>query len=178
MEFRVGPYLYTVRQVAGYIDHQGEPCLGLCDNEKHEMLISDQASAAQQIQVVCHEYMEAWVYHFGANLTDKEDYCDLFGLAMAQFVMDFIKDMQPVLQPDAAGAVAKLIPQADRASTTTADMSQEHSPMLTAPQEGGPYRVTRIYEPSPKGSTQPWLMRVIEQGAKDASFNSDVSSKS
>ena len=94
MNFRVGPYVYKVRQVEGLIPHEGQYCLGLCDNERHELLISDQASAAQQVQVVCHEYLEAWVYHFGQKIEDKEDYCDLFGMAMTQFVLDFIQSFR------------------------------------------------------------------------------------
>ncbi|HEX7010614.1 MAG TPA: hypothetical protein VF184_11565 [Phycisphaeraceae bacterium] len=94
MNLRVGPYLYRVRFVHGYIEHEGQPCLGLCDNDQHELLISDQISEAQQIQVIGHEYMEAWLYHFGQNLKDKEDYCDLFGIAMAQLVMDLVHQMR------------------------------------------------------------------------------------
>ena len=53
-------------------------------------------SFAQQIQIICHEYMEAWLYHFGQPEPDKEAYCDLFGMAMAQFVMDFIRQLDRV----------------------------------------------------------------------------------
>ena len=79
---------------------RGKKLLGLCDNERHELLISDQASTAQQIQTVCHEYLEAWIYHFGQKLNDqdKEIYCDLFGLAMTQFVLDFIQSFRSELE--------------------------------------------------------------------------------
>ncbi|MFP4145731.1 MAG: hypothetical protein ACLFV3_11370 [Phycisphaeraceae bacterium] len=100
MHLRVGPYVYRVHFVPGHIRHEGENCLGLCDNEKHEIYVSTEGSLAQQIQVVGHEYMEAWLYHFGQNLADKEDYCDLFGLAMTQFVLDLIRQ----LREDAAAA--------------------------------------------------------------------------
>jgi len=93
MKLRVGPYLYHVRVVPGYIRHDGRDCLGLCDNEAHELLISDVPSAAQRVQVVCHEYLEAWIYHFGHDLIDhpaKEAICDLMGMAMTQFTLDFI----------------------------------------------------------------------------------------
>lgn len=94
MILRVGPFLYRVRFVDGYIDHEGERCLGLCDNDAHELLVSTVVSEAQQIQVISHEYMEAWLYHFGANVRDKEDYCDLFGMAMTQFVLDLTRQLQ------------------------------------------------------------------------------------
>ncbi|MFA9477612.1 hypothetical protein ACERK3_04815 [Phycisphaerales bacterium AB-hyl4] len=58
MILRVGPFLYRVRFVDGYIDHEGEPCLGLCDNDAHELLVSTTVNEAQQIQVICLEYME------------------------------------------------------------------------------------------------------------------------
>jgi hypothetical protein len=165
MEFRVGPYLYAVRPVAGYIDHQGQRCLGLCDNERHELLISDQASPAQQIQVACHEYMEAWVYHFGANLTDKEDYCDLFGLAMTQFIMDLIRDLRPMLKPEAAQALDLLHAPVPGSvpGTTPGHIAPAHAVNGHPPQpDPGSYRVTRIYEPAPDGSPEPWLMRVVK----------------
>lgn len=160
MEFRVGPYVYTVRQVAGYIDHEGESCLGLCDNHRHELLISDQASPAQQLQVLCHEFMEAWVYHFGANLSDKEDYCDLFGLAMTQFVLDLVADMQPMFKPDAAAAVKLLLPALEaKVSRSSQRVEAADEDESLAPR---PYRVTRIYEPAPPGSSKPWLMRLVD----------------
>jgi len=172
MRFCVGPYDYSVRVVAGYIVHEGENCLGLCDNEKHEILISDQASPAQQIQVACHEYMEAWVYHFGANLVDKEDYCDLFGLAMTQFLMDFMRDIQPVLKPQAAANVESFLreqlklspalPAENTAELTTPQhtSNQPTSPITTMPADK-PFRVTRIYEPPAAGSSEPWMLRVL-----------------
>ncbi|MCC7145689.1 MAG: hypothetical protein IT443_04520 [Phycisphaeraceae bacterium] len=95
MNLRVGPFVYRIQFVHGHIQHEGQACLGLCDNDQHLILISDQASESQQIQITCHEYMEAWLFHFGANIADKEDYCDLFGLAMTQFVMDLMQQLRP-----------------------------------------------------------------------------------
>jgi hypothetical protein len=98
MNFRVGPFVYRVVRVAGYIEHGGELCLGLCDNERHELRISDQASEAQQVQIICHEYMEAWLFHFAPHLAGdvqaKEQWCDLFGLAMTQFVLDLVRTLR------------------------------------------------------------------------------------
>ena len=167
MRFCVGPYVYSVRQVRGYIVHEGENCLGLCDNEKHEMLISDQASPAQQIQVACHEYMEAWVFHFGANLKDKEDYCDLFGLAMTQFLMDFMRDIQPLLKPEAAANVASLLhEQLNLSAALPAEAGAEvnaSSPSITTMPADKAFRVTRIYEPPAAGSSEPWMLPVLSR---------------
>ncbi len=94
MLLKVGPFVYRVVLVAGYIEHDGEDCLGLCDNETHELFISDRCSTAQQVQVIAHEYMEAWIYHFGRDGMDKEAWCDLFGLAMTQFVLDLMQTLR------------------------------------------------------------------------------------
>ena len=94
---RVGPYLYCVKYVKGYLWHEGQRCLGLCDNDQHKLLVSDVPSQAQQVQVICHEYIEAWLYHFGGQLNEhaqKEMMCDLFGMAMAQFAMDYMQQMR------------------------------------------------------------------------------------
>ena len=102
MMLRVGPYLYRVEPVHGYINHQGKKCLGLCDNDRHVLLVSDVATEAQQVQVICHEYIEAWLHHFGREfkrLPGKEALCDLFGLAMTQFALDFIHEMRHHSQP-------------------------------------------------------------------------------
>lgn len=98
MHLKVGPFVYRVVFVEGFVEHDGAECLGLCDHERHEITISRSVSEAQQIQVIGHEYMEAWVYHFGADLADdaaqKERWCDLFGAAMTQFVMDLVRTMR------------------------------------------------------------------------------------
>jgi len=94
MNLRVGPFVYRVRFVEGLIEHEGRQCLGLCDNDAHVILVARHGNEAQQIQVVCHEYMEAWVYHFGQGMTDKEAMCDLFGMAMTQFTLDLMHQMR------------------------------------------------------------------------------------
>lgn len=112
MTLRVGPYLYRVRYVEGYIEHEGHACLGLCDNEAHVIHISNQMTEAEQIQTLCHEYMEAWIHHFGQGLRPseadhadaasgdlaaderKEAWCDLFGLAMTQFLVDWMHQVR------------------------------------------------------------------------------------
>lgn len=94
MNLRVGPFVYRVQFVEGLIEHEGRQCLGLCDNDAHVILVARHGSEAQQVQVVCHEYMEAWVYHFGQGMTDKEAMCDLFGMAMTQFTLDLMHQMR------------------------------------------------------------------------------------
>jgi hypothetical protein len=66
------PFVYRVQVVEGYIRFEGDDCLGLCDNEAHEVLVSDHCYLAQQMQVICQEYMEAWIYHFGQGEMEKE----------------------------------------------------------------------------------------------------------
>ena len=94
MHLRVGPFIYRVEKVAGYVEFEGEDCLGLCDNDTQVLYVSQRCSTAQQIQVLCHEYMEAWIYNFGQGELDKEAWCDLFGLAMTQFVMDLMQTLR------------------------------------------------------------------------------------
>lgn len=127
MTLRVGPYLYRVRFVDGLIDHEGQPCVGLCDNDGKVIYVSTTPCEAEQIQTICHEYMEAWIYHFGQRgdpsattsapsaagdlLADpgKEAWCDLFGLAMTQFVLDWMHQLRTFAgdaHPAAGGHVA------------------------------------------------------------------------
>ncbi|MCC7406622.1 MAG: hypothetical protein IT442_01025 [Phycisphaeraceae bacterium] len=103
MNLRVGPFVYRVRFVEELIEHEGRRCLGLCDNDAHVILVARHGSEAQQVQVVCHEYMEAWVYHFGQGMTDKEAMCDLFGMAMTQFTLDLMHQMRCWADPSPAG---------------------------------------------------------------------------
>ncbi|MFA9477611.1 hypothetical protein ACERK3_04810 [Phycisphaerales bacterium AB-hyl4] len=132
MILRVGPFLYRVRFVDSYIEHEGEKCLGLCDNDAHELLVSTVVTEAQQIQVISHEYMEAWLFHFGENVADKEDYCDLFGMAMTQFVLDLTRQLQqPATQdtPDAsADALRHCLDQAVHTHTDADNASPTPTP--------------------------------------------------
>lgn len=193
MILRIGPFLYRVHFVEDTIYHEGERCLGLCDNEKHEIHVATQMSFAQQVQVICHEYMEAWVYHFGqprwANATpptpspvshtpiqepedgsseaqptgaqlvlEKEACCDLFGLAMTQFVMDLIRQL------DEFGREAQAMPtDAAPPGRSAASGAAPHQPSPDSPPQTGPHqriapkladaaaraglRVSRMYEP-------------------------------
>ncbi len=144
---RVGPLEYDVALVTGYIRHEGEDCLGLCDNEKQQLLISDRASAAQRVAVFCHEYMEAWLYHFGGQEKDKEGYCDLFGLAMTQFVQQF-----------APGFVID-----DASVRRAAQQELEAEPHAQALRPIGKLRITeRIVPAEPGSGEKPWRVRVVE----------------
>ncbi|MEM6553786.1 MAG: hypothetical protein AAF750_16835 [Planctomycetota bacterium] len=91
MRFRVGPFEYRLELVEDDIRFEGEVCLGLCDNTAQVLYVSAACSPTQRLQVLCHEYMEAWWYHFGQTASDKEGWCDLFGLAMTQFVQDLME---------------------------------------------------------------------------------------
>ena len=88
MKVRVGPHEYRVRRVRGGIELAGEPCLGLCDHDAQELLVDATLPPSQQVQVLAHEVMEAWVYHFGWPGQDKEAGCDLFGQAVTQLMID------------------------------------------------------------------------------------------
>ena len=92
MRFQVGPFTYSVRRVSGYIEFNGQRLLGLADHEQHELLISDRVNLTQQVQVLGHEIMEAWIYQHGAP-RDKESACDLFGTALTAFTMDLMRVM-------------------------------------------------------------------------------------
>lgn len=107
MILRVGPYLYRVNFIPDYVEHQGTQCLGLCDNDEQVITVSQRVSEAEQIQVLCHEYMEAWLYHFGRSTRDKEDYCDLFGMAMAQFISDLTHQLRVLADPPQDPVAAK-----------------------------------------------------------------------
>lgn len=116
MNLRVGPFVYRVQFVEGLIEHEGRQCLGLCDNDAHVILVARHGNEAQQIQVVCHEYMEAWVYHFGQGMTDKEAMCDLFGMAMTQFTLDLMHQMRCWAAPGPLGDEShKAVSAADEA---------------------------------------------------------------
>lgn len=139
MIMRVGPYLYRVKHVEGYIWHEGQRCLGLCDNDRHELLVSDVPSQAQQVQVICHEYIEAWLHHFGGQLVehpDKETMCDLFGMAMTQFALDFMQQVRRCDDPNM---------QAQERRTSCA-MNVSEQVEQTAEDQAS-WRV-RIYEPA------------------------------
>jgi hypothetical protein len=120
MRLRVGPFVYEVRWVEGPLEHDGRPCLGLCDNEQHILWVAGVGSHAQQVQVLLHEYCEAWVYQFGEGLADdpekKERWCDLFGLAMTQFVTDLMATLRlegwPIPPPEPAASLAESGPSA------------------------------------------------------------------
>ena len=87
MNIRVGPFDYAVRLVRGHIDHDGEPCYGLCDHVRQEILLSDVPPPRQRLQVFFHELMHAWWYHFHTDAGDEEAVADLVGVAMTDFML-------------------------------------------------------------------------------------------
>lgn len=160
MNCRVGPFDYRVRFVDGYIRFEGDDCLGLCDNDRHELLVSDRVGPAQQLQVLCHEYMEAWLYHFGRNPRDKEDWCDLFGLAMTQFVMDLARrgrndglwELLGHIEEGATGETLSLPATLAGAAGERADPPKA----VTA------IRVTDLIEPGDDAPGGAWRIRLFE----------------
>jgi hypothetical protein len=87
MNVNVGPFEYRIRLVHGYVQHEGQACLGLCDNVRQEILLSDVPPEAQRLQVFFHELMHAWWYHFGPDAGDEEAIADLVGIAMTDFLL-------------------------------------------------------------------------------------------
>ena len=156
MILRVGPYLYRVQSVRGYVRHKGRKCLGLCDNDRHVLLVSDAASEAQRVQIVCHEYVEAWLHHFGGELKTipgKEALCDLFGIAMTQFAMDFIHQVRQGDRPDdpiaaPPGAPANARSQTDAQTELEAPARSVHEHVEPSCDDAGTqWRVT-VFEPN------------------------------
>ncbi len=87
MKVNVGPFEYRIRLVHGYVRHEGQDCLGLCDNVRQEILLSDVPPENQRLQVFFHELMHAWWYHFGPDAGDEEAIADLVGIAMTDFLL-------------------------------------------------------------------------------------------
>lgn len=162
MNLRIGPYVYRVHQVTGYLMHEGRQCLGLCDNDRHEIFVSDVPSESQQVQVVCHEYMEAWLYHFGQDLVDdpaKEAWCDLFGMAMAQFAFDFIRSA-------AAEPKVKMPLKSDTEPKRTDDPPSMHVATKVRPNRTRPWRCTEHWHPPIDPRCGAWRVTVYEPAAQ------------
>jgi hypothetical protein len=173
MQLRVGPFIYQVRWVEDYIDYAGQRCLGLCDNEQHELIVSTQTGPMQQVQVLCHEYMEAWVYHFAGEKPTKEDYCDLFGLAMTQLVDDFAGATDAPAD-DQAPAQAQTLAQhltrfADQMHDAAHRDDQANDPRPNAEPSPEITRAVSVHNPDSEhtaparpGSPRPWRVRIFE----------------
>jgi len=179
MILRVGPYLYRVNFIPDYVEHQGTQCLGLCDNDEQVITVSQRVSEAEQIQVLCHEYMEAWLYHFGRSTRDKEDYCDLFGMAMAQFVTDLthqLKDwaQKDLRQPASLAAVppkhqsgpataGHAVPLSVRSSCVTRCPARQRLQSLPRIPQTFAVRVDRRLEPGADTASPPWIVHHLRR---------------
>ena len=119
MHIHVGPFRYRVRLVHGHIEHEGEPCFGLCDNVRQEIRISDVLPERQRLQVFFHELMHAWWYHFDVDPTDQEAVVDLVGVAMTDFVTQALRQLEPE-QPLADAEPADPTPLQRALAPTTA----------------------------------------------------------
>lgn len=163
MFVNVGPFRYKVVLVHGHIDHEGEDCLGLCDNIRQKILISDIPPERQRLQVFFHELMHAWWYHFDVNPADQEAVVDLVGIAMTDFVLQALKkldreELERALMPtrnltadqparsDTAPKTARPTPSATTAASPEAEPEQPIHCTTTIEQSG--WRM-RLYEPAP-----------------------------
>lgn len=86
--FRIGPWQYRVRVVAGPIlDDQGRELLGQTSEDDRQILISSRATQRQRVDVLFHELRHAWRFHFGYP-ADEEAQCDYFASIMASTYQD------------------------------------------------------------------------------------------
>lgn len=85
MQIAIGPMTYDVCLVEDWIDHEGEPCLGLCDHVAQRILISKRSQPDRRVNVFFHELAHAWqrVFNVGDVTLDEERMADVIGLAMA-----------------------------------------------------------------------------------------------
>jgi hypothetical protein len=178
MQLRVGPFIYRVRLVRGYIDHAGQSCLGLCDNERGQLLISDRAGPSQRLQILGHEYMEAWVYHFGGQNPGKEDYCDLLGLALTQLAAGPADAMTSPASPAAGSPTDAEASEGEGPPPSTStfhagaqalhhQLNDASGPTAAAAEgcedEAGSLEPTAEHTTDPEpGQPRPWRVRVYE----------------
>ena len=160
MILRVGPYHYRIKLVEGYIVYEGKNCLGLCDNDRHEILVSDIANESQQVQIICHEYMEAWIYHFADHLAcepAKEAFCDLFGLAMTQCILDFVSQFRRVQSNDTS-----VDPCEGPGSSPTTGPEPGKPGIGMSPPLRGRFKVTQSYEQDMHAPDRYWLVQIFD----------------
>lgn len=84
MRIFVGPFSYNVELVRGLIQHEGEPCLGLCDDIRQWIGVSDEPPPEQRISIFWHELAHAWQRWLKVHdlPLDEEAFANLIGLAM------------------------------------------------------------------------------------------------
>lgn len=92
MRVQVGPWEYRVRLVRGYVQYQGEPCFGLCDHLKREILIADVLDRSQRLHVFVHELVHAWWHYCPGDVKDEEAVADLMALAMSRVLIQVVAD--------------------------------------------------------------------------------------
>lgn len=171
MFVHVGPFRYGVRLVHGHIEHEGEPCFGLCDNIRQEILISDVPPERQRLQVFFHELMHAWWYHFDVDSGDQEAVVDLVGIAMTDFVTQALRKL------DRAELRRALAPTADSAEERSAISPRTARPTATAVADDGVAERSRRSAAAGEADVHHcatieqagWRMRVYEANAPDAS---------
>lgn len=87
MKIPVGPFLYEVRLVSGYVlDPDGRRCLGLTYPDRQLIEVSDVPPSAKRLATLWHEIAHAWKCELDitqADELDGESIANLIGLAMA-----------------------------------------------------------------------------------------------
>jgi hypothetical protein len=88
MDLHIGPLVYRVYLWPGFIQHEGEQCLGLCDHDRQYVLISDTVNDDRRMQVLCHEAWHTWRHHFASQCSTPEGEADLVGMMFVQLMKD------------------------------------------------------------------------------------------
>ncbi len=88
MQVDVGPFVYEVELVRGYVQYRGEPCLGLCDHLAKRIMIADVMDRSQRLHVFLHELFHAWQHHQPGRIDDEEAMADLVATSMTRLILD------------------------------------------------------------------------------------------
>lgn len=92
MDIDVGALTYRVELVRGYVQHRGEPCVGLCDHLQRRILIADVLDRSQRLHVFLHELMHAWWHVQPGRIDDEEAVADLVATAMTRLLLAVCDD--------------------------------------------------------------------------------------
>lgn len=146
MELEVGPFTYRVRLVSGTIEHEGEPCFGLCDHLSRTILIADALDPDQRLHVLLHELFHAWQRHCPVALNEEESVADLVALSMTRLTLQL---------------------KADPHLFDALDLPAEHSSTEPGLQDEHALRVRRriMVPPDPNDpGDRGWVVRIYEPG--------------
>lgn len=160
MQVQVGPWEYQVKLVRGYVQYQGEPCFGLCDHLKRQILIADVLDRGQRLHVLVHELVHAWWHYCPGNVADEEAVADLVALAMSRLLM------QVVDQPDVLAWLAS--ERGDSAAPLDLPPAQAAS-CDGLPSDGSVPKVQRQVLPGDGDGSAGWVLRIFQNPSKDES---------